>query len=151
MEKLKKYLLSFANGLEVVIAMLIILGVTIGLIPVVRYLILIPQGDMTDIYEILKTFLSMALLLIIGIELVLMLLTHSPASVLELVLFAIARKMLVYSETMLELLIATTAIAIVFAVKRYLIDSKYSLRKDKELPASFKESFSVNNDKEING
>ncbi len=91
----------------------------------------------------------MALLLIVGIELVLMLLTHSATSILELVLFAIARKMLVYSETMLELLIATAAIAIVFAIKKYLIGSKYSLRKSKDLPSTFKESFSIKNDKEF--
>ncbi|WP_350343367.1 hypothetical protein PRVXT_002666 [Proteinivorax tanatarense] len=124
MERIKKGLLRYATGIEVVLALLILLGVTIALTSVVRYLTIIPQSDTTNIYEVLQNFLSIALLLVIGIELVLMLLTHSPTSVLELVLFAIARKMLVYSETMLELLIATAAIAIVFAIKKYLLDEK---------------------------
>ncbi|WP_353893673.1 hypothetical protein PRVXH_000427 [Proteinivorax hydrogeniformans] len=133
MDKIRKGLLRYATGIEVVLAVLILLGVTIALSSVLRYLAIIPQTDIYDIYEVLQKFLSIALLLIIGIELVLMLLTHSATSVLELVLFAIARKMLVYSETMLELLIAAAAIAIVFAVKKYLLDSKHLLREKQDL------------------
>lgn len=136
MEKLRKGLLKFAGSIEVILAFLIILGMTIGLITVVRYMIEIPQVDTGHAYDLVKKFLSMALLLVIGVELVLMILSHSTASVLDLVLFAIARKMLVYSDTMVEIFIATAAIAIVFAVKKYLVSSKYMLREGRVLSAA---------------
>ncbi len=136
MEKFRKLLLKYANNVEVILAFLIIIGMTIGLVTVVRYMFEIPQVGITDSYELVKKFLSMSLLLVIGIELVLMLLSHSSVSVLDLVLFATARKMLIYSDTMIDLFIATAAIAVVFGIKKYLVTSKYMLREGKILSAA---------------
>ena len=46
---------------------------------------------------------------------------HTDTNILHLILLVISRKMLVYSDTMLDLLFATTAIAILFAVRKYLL------------------------------
>lgn len=136
MEKLKNGIVKYATGIEIILAIFVLAGITLGLLSIIRYLFLIYDASSTDIYATMKNFLGVTLLLVIGVELVLMLLSHSSMGVLELVLFAIARKMLVYSDTMLELLIATIAIAIVFAIKKYLVESKYAFKEGKVLSAA---------------
>lgn len=71
------------------------------------------------------------MLLIVGVELILMLIYHSTDAVLELVLFVIARKMLIYSHTMLDLVLGTLSLAIVFAIIKFLIlkDEKVDIVK----------------------
>lgn len=118
---IKKKVGRYAMNLELALAIGITVGILIGLISVVKYLVLIFQTDIHDIYLVLNEFLRVTLLLVVGVELVLMLLTHSSSSIIELVLFAIARKMLVYSENMLDLILGTIAIAIVFAIRKYLM------------------------------
>lgn len=125
MDGLKKKLVKIATGLELIIAFFIVIAIILGGISIVKYLSVLLSTDIYHIYDAFKKFLSIALLMVIGIELVLMLLSHSSGSILELVLFAIARKMLVYSETMLDLILGTVAIAIVFLIRKYLMSSKY--------------------------
>lgn len=136
MDLFKKKLVKYATGLELILAFFIVVAIAIGLITIVKYLILIFQSDATETYAVFKKFLAVALLLVIGVELVLMLLSHSTSSILELVLFAIARKMLVYSETMTDLLIGTAAIAIVFLIRKFLMSPKYSLKEGKIISAA---------------
>lgn len=125
MEVIKDRLLKVATSLEILVAFFIVVAIVIGALAVIRYLGILTTTGSHEIYDEVKTFLSLALLLVIGVELVLMLLTHSVGSILELVLFAIARKMLVYSETMVDLILGTLAIALVFAVRKYLLTSQY--------------------------
>jgi len=136
MDKFRHYLVKGANHVEVVIAFLVTVGIVVGMFSVIQYIIKIPGLDMYDTYDYVKKFLGLTLLLVIGIELVLMLLSHSSVAVLDLILFATARKMLIYSDTMIDVLIATAAIAIVFAIKKYLVTSKYMLREGKILSAA---------------
>lgn len=118
---IKRKVMTYAMNLELALAICLTIGILIGLVSVLKYMALILQTDIHNIYETVKQFLAIVLLLVVGIELVLMLLTHSSSSIIELVLFAIARKMLVYSETMVDLVLGTLAIAIVFAIRKYLM------------------------------
>ena len=63
------------------------------------------------------------LMLVIGVELVVMLSLHKPIAVIEVLLFAIARKLLLIPKTssVLELLLGVIAIGGIFAIKKYLI------------------------------
>ncbi|WP_084280807.1 transporter associated domain-containing protein [Alkaliphilus transvaalensis] len=126
LEKFKKNLIKYAMNLEIVIAVCISISILLGIFTLARYLMVIAKTDAYALYDTFKKFLSIALLLVIGVEMVLMLLSHSSSSILELVLFAIARKMLIYSETMLDLILGTVAIAIVFIIRKYLMSSKYT-------------------------
>ena len=46
---------------------------------------------------------------------------HTDANIIHLILLVISRKMLVYSDNMVDLLIATIAIAVLFAVRKFLL------------------------------
>lgn len=116
-EKLEK--LTYV--LEMIITVLIAIGIIIGLVDLVRYFSEIFVAAPADSYEIFQDFLGYALVLIVGVELMLMIINHSTKAILELILFVIARKMLIYSHTMLDLVLGTLAIAIVFAILKFLI------------------------------
>lgn len=106
--------------LEMIIVVFLVLGIIIGMTDVVFYFQnLFSAGEST--YEIFESFLAYALILIVGIELILMILYHSTRAILELILFVIARKMLVYSHTMEDLVLGTIAIFLVFVILRYLV------------------------------
>lgn len=136
LDGIKKNLVKSATILELILAFCVLVAIAIGFITVVQYLIKIFHTNIDDTYNVFKKFLGVVLLLVIGVELVLMLLSHSTSSILELVLFAIARKMLVYSETMTDLIIGTAAIAIVFVIRKYLMSSKYALQEGRVISAA---------------
>ena len=72
-------------------------------------------------YEQLNNFLAQILLLVIAVELVIMLCLHRPETLLEVLLYAIARKLLLIpkSSSAGELLLGVLAIAAIFFIKKY--------------------------------
>lgn len=78
-------------------------------------------------YSNFQQLLSYLLLLIIALELAHMLIEHKSDSVVEVMIYAIARKMLIFTTTANELLISVVTLAILFAVRKYLIHGKKSL------------------------
>ena len=69
-------------------------------------------------------FLSHALSLVVGVEFVKMLCRHSAQTVVEVLLFATARQMVVEHLEPLQTLIGVVAIAILFAIRKYLMTDK---------------------------
>lgn len=68
----------------------------------------------------LSSLMDNILWLVIGLEFVRMLLEHSHMAVLEIMLFTIARQMIVAHTSMIENLFAVAAIAGIFAIRKYL-------------------------------
>lgn len=128
---------GFAMGLEVILTVILSIGIIIGMLDLLLYFKEIYTADMVDVYYTFKSFLGYTLLLVVGIELIFMLIYHSTNAILELVLFVIARKMLIYAETMLDLVLGTVAIAIVFLIIKFLAPKKdFVSRKGKVYSAS---------------
>ncbi|MGI6011247.1 MAG: phosphate-starvation-inducible PsiE family protein [Ruminococcus sp.] len=65
-------------------------------------------------------FLAQALNLVVGIEFVKMLCKHTPETVVEVLMFATARQMVVEHLQTWETLIGILAIALLFAIRKYL-------------------------------
>lgn len=120
----EKYFFHIIYLIEVMIAIIITIGMLVGIFQMSKQLIDLLMATNGQSYEAIKTFLSLGLMIVIGIELVLVLLASSTTNLMELVLFAAAQKMLIYSDTMLDVLIASMAIAIIFATKKYLLTRK---------------------------
>ena len=72
------------------------------------------------------------LLLVIGLELVRMLITHSLAAVLELLAFVIARKMLKPDLTSIDIILSVLAFVALLAGRRYLMSRTCYLPKELE-------------------
>ena len=111
-------ILQVADILEIIIGILLAISICILLIFLVSDLKLIAMHK-NDI-ESFNIFLASAFNLVIGIEFIKMLCKHTPATVIEVLLFAIARQLIVEHTSTLDNLIGIISIAILFAVRKYL-------------------------------
>ena len=80
-----------AGILEVVLSGIVLAALLMSIVPLVELM----PGLLTDADSLeIRTFLERALDIVIGIEFIKMLAKHSPGSVLEVLLYAIARHMI---------------------------------------------------------
>ncbi len=109
---------------ETLLALFVLLSVVVGSIEVVRYLgtlALRPAGaPPQDPYSTFQALISHVLLLVVGLELGIMLIRHTPGSVIEVLMYVAARKMLGPQTTLVEFLVGVAAIGGLFAVRKFL-------------------------------
>ena len=84
--------------------------------------------------EFFTSFLSQAVSLVVGVEFVKMLCQHSAQTVVEVLMFATARQMVVEHLGSVETLIGVLSIAVLFAIRKYLMTDNDDMnsRKHKE-------------------
>ncbi len=128
--QLKTRIMNMTVYLELVLAVFITVGIIIGMVDLVKYIILIFKTNPIDTYDLCQKFLGHVLLLVVGVELVAMLVMHTPGSVIEVLLYAIARNMLIGSKGALDSILGVASIAAIFAIKRYLFVSSISENND---------------------
>lgn len=73
--------------------------------------------------NVMNDFLAKGLSLAVGVEFVKMLSKHTPATVIEVLLFATARQMVVVHNDALDTLLGVVTIAALFATRKYLFCS----------------------------
>ena len=105
-----------AGILEVVLSGIVLAALLMSIVPLVELM----PGLLTDADSLeIRTFLERALDIVIGIEFIKMLAKHSPGSSLEVLLYAIARHMVVGHESAVENLLSVGAIALIFVVRKF--------------------------------
>ena len=77
----------------------------------------------TNDISALITILDDAIILAIGAELIKMLCKHTPETIIEVLAFALARELIVVHTSALENIITVAAIAILFAIRKFLLKS----------------------------
>ena len=102
--------------LELVIASVTIVVLVIGL-AVNIWKVAEDPTSFTNTMEFLHTVLN----IVVGLEFVRMLIDMTPANTLEVLIMATARQIIMNHESTTALLIGILCIAILFAVRRYLI------------------------------
>lgn len=120
-DKITNSIMAFTKWMELILALSIIIAVIISTKDIFIIMKQIYSARQMELYNLFNNFLSHILLLIIGLELIETLITHTPSSIIDIMLFAIARKMLIHSSNAYELLVGAIAIAILFATRRFLI------------------------------
>ncbi len=125
-EMLKQMIKRFTHYLEFVLASFIAVSVVIGMVDLVRYLIIIYTTNPYHSYDVIQKFLGHVLLLVVGVELVVMMVFHSPTSVIEVLLYAVARKLLIYNQGMIDFIIGIIAMAAIFAIRKFLFVDKHT-------------------------
>lgn len=117
--------LRVAYIFESILAMVVLIAVFLGTIDVLRMIwtAYIIEFQTPVKYSQLNDMLGQILLLVIAVELVVMLSLHIPGALLEVLLYAIARKMLLLPKSggMGEILLGVVAIAGLFAIRKYLL------------------------------
>ena len=114
--KLRKIMQNIASYVEIVLsAFLLIVIIFLAIKFIVESVCGIGFDNKT-----LEYYLEQAMNLAIGVEFVKMLCTHTPGTVIEVLLFAISRQMIVGHVSGFEALAGVAAIAGLFATHKYL-------------------------------
>lgn len=113
---LRNRIIQASSLLEVLLSGLVLVGLVFSAVPLIRWMPgLLVDGNDTEI----RTFLERSLDIVIGIEFIKMLTKHSPGSSLEVLLYAIARHLVVGHDSALENLLSVGAIALIFIVRKF--------------------------------
>ena len=110
-------LTHLASILEFFISIMLSIGIILLSIRLAGSLSNIPNLDVYPNYEDL---LDTCFNLIIGVELIRMMYYHTPDTVFEVLLFAIARQIIIDHSSPLSSLIGVSAIALLFATRKFL-------------------------------
>lgn len=118
---MKKYvaliLKHLASLLEYFIAFMLAVGIVLLCVRMAGSLSNIPNLEIWPNYDdLLETCFN----LIIGVELIRMMYYHSPSTVFEVLLFAIARQIIIDHSSIWSSLVGVCAIAVLFATRKYL-------------------------------
>lgn len=146
---LVKILKKSTFAIEMVLTAIIGIVIIISVKDLLWYLPTIWNTSTVASYSLVKDFLGHVLLLVVAVEMMLMLLNHSMFAITELVVFVIARKMLIYANTMMDLLLGTLSLMVVYATFKYFRPS-VNITSEK-LVYDFLGSDSVEKIKEITG
>ena len=118
MEKYARlFLKHLTKIMEFVIAALLACGIIIMIVQLIFSIGALPDLNTYPNYDDL---LTACFNLIIGVELIRMLYLHTPITVFEILLFAIARQVIMDHSSPLNSLIGVVAIAILFATRKFL-------------------------------
>ena len=107
---------ELASFLEVIISVLVLAGLLLSAIPVAQEMMTLWANGSTDAFQ---AFLEHAFNLVIGIEFIKMLAKHSPGSALEVLLYAIARNMILGHGTAIESLVGVASIGLIFVIRKF--------------------------------
>ncbi|APQ76193.1 hypothetical protein [Clostridium botulinum] len=147
LKNLKSKIISDVMWLETLLAIFMIASVLLSSKDLISFIVQIYTLDAIPSYDMFQKFLSHLLLLVIALELALMLVKHTPNSVVEVMLYAIARKMLVYGSSALEIFLGVLSLAGIFFIKKYLFSERDKKLEEKE---SFVQELSVDIIKKTN-
>ena len=104
--QLRNHIIQASSLLEILLSGLVLIGLLLSAVPLIRWM----PGLLIDGNEVeIRTFLERSLDIVIGIEFIKMLAKHSPGSSLEVLLYAIARHLVVGHDSALENLLSVGA------------------------------------------
>lgn len=118
---MKKYVYAFLKNLTTALEFIIALILAAGII-LMTFQLILSFGNLTDLskYPNYDDMLTTCFNLIIGVEMIRMLYLHTPMTVFEVLLFAIARQIIIDHSSPVNSLLGVISIAILFATRKFL-------------------------------
>ena len=117
--KLNELIYTISRYTEIALSAIMLGVIIVLIIPMIYNFISIPLLSIKA--SQFTEFLGNILTLIIGVEFVKMLAKHTAENLLEVLMFAIARQMIVEHLNMIDTLIGIISIAIIFFIRKYLL------------------------------
>lgn len=117
--KFQKGVYKLSGWIEIFISMVLVVAIVIFSIGLIEnlYDIVTTGHDRTAYFT---EFLGNAFQIIIGVEFIKMLCKHTPSTVVEVLMFAMARQMVVEHTSPAENLLCVAGITILFVIRRFL-------------------------------
>ena len=109
-------MLRLAWLLELLIALFILLMTVVQMVLTAKdslFFLSIGDFDLTE-------FFSTTMTIVVGLEFVKMLILHTPRAVTDVLLFAIARQLVLSHTDSMDTLLGVAAVALIFFIKKYL-------------------------------
>lgn len=119
-KKLQDKMFEISYLIELFISLIVSVAVIVLAVRIVIDMLNIPFAQQG--IDSLVTILDKAITLAIGAEFIKMLCKHTPETIIEVLAFALARQLIVGHSEPWENLITVTAIAILFVVRRFLLN-----------------------------
>ncbi len=116
---MKNKIYNITRILELIISGFIIIAIIISMVSLVNGLKVLTLNVFQE--DAFRNFLSIAFNIIIGIEFLKMLFKANVYAVIEVLLFAIARLMIVEHSTVYENFISVASITLLFVIRKYLL------------------------------
>lgn len=107
-----------ANGFELAIAIVLFAAILLMLFELIYGFRELPFFDPEFEFT---TFLSKVMTLTIGVEFTKMLCRHTPDTIIDVLMFAIARQLILAHGAALEGLLGVLSIAVLFALRKYVV------------------------------
>lgn len=115
----QKKVYKLSGWVEVFISILLVIAILVYSADLIRnlYDIIVHGHDGMDSFTL---FLGNAFQIVIGVEFIKMLCKHTPVTVVEVLMFAMARQMVVEHTTPFENLLCVLSITVLFLIRRFL-------------------------------
>ena len=126
--KLRKFMQQAASYIEIVLSAFLLIAI---IFLAGKFIVESVLGIGCD-NATLEYFLANVMTFAIGVEFVKMLCTHTPGTVIEVLLFAISRQMIVGHVSGFEVLAGVAAIAGLFATHKYCIARVWGIQMKKK-------------------
>lgn len=118
MIKITNRIFQLVRLLEIIISIAILIAIAISMLTLVHGIKELFLNSLDK--DAFQSFLAIAFNVLIGIEFLKMVFRYNVDTVIEVLLFAIARQLIVEHTTVLENCIGVLSIAILFVVRKYL-------------------------------
>lgn len=128
--KYKKVMLVVCDVLEMAAALLVLAGILLSTYSLLRNFDIF--FELLDDMSLFKDYLAKIFILVIGIEFLQMLCRPNADNIIEVLLFLVARHMIVYDTTTLEDFVSVISIAILCVLRRYLHVSEKKVKNEVE-------------------
>jgi uncharacterized membrane protein (DUF373 family) len=117
--RLRNSIAKISSYIEIYLSAIILTGVIFASFGLIVFLFkLVPVALSPDFF---RDFLGYAMVLIIAVEFIKMLAKHTPGSAIEVLTFALARKLIIREDiSALDLLIGVIAIALLLGLRNYV-------------------------------
>ena len=117
-KKYKKIMLKICNILEIIAALLVLMGILLSIYSFLRNFDAF--WDLLGDMSLFRDYLAKIFILVIGIEFLQMLCRPNADNIIEVLIFLVARHMIVYDTTPFDDFVSVISIAILCVLRRYL-------------------------------
>lgn len=120
MKSINDVLVNITKWIEIMIAIILIIAIVLS--GFAMLMSMFDAGKIMGDFQ-LNAFLKTILTLVVGVEFAKMLILHTPDSVLEVLLYAIARQIVIYHDAAFDNLVGVLAVCVIFAIRKYMSNS----------------------------
>ena len=117
MRKINSIIIQFLKVVEIILAIILMIAIVISTIQTIYHGM---DSISTNSFH-LEIILEEALTLVVGVEFIKMLVLHTTESVIEVLLYAVARQVIISHDSALENLFGVSAVALIFAIQKFLL------------------------------